>query len=57
MSIFFNQFLINCRNFTNETFHYDYYDTNEKVELQNIIVSGMPWSDSVSLNEHSSFYS
>ncbi len=57
MSTFVNQFLTNCRNFANETYHYDYYDTNEKVELQNIIVSGTLWSDSVSLNEHSSFYS
>jgi hypothetical protein len=57
MNIFVNQFLINYCNFTNETYHYDNYDTNEKVQLQNIIVSVTPWSHSVSLNEHSLFYS
>ncbi len=49
MNILRVQFLFSCRNFKNGTFYYDNYDTNEKVELQKITVSGIPYYDSVSL--------
>ncbi len=49
MNILRAQFLFSCRNFINGTFYYDNYDINEKVELQKITVSGIPYYDSVSL--------
>ncbi len=48
MNILRAQFLFSCRNFINGTFYYDNYDVNEKVELQKITVSGIPYYDSVS---------
>ena len=48
MEVFNAQFLINCHNYINETYHFDQYDSRENIKLQNVIVSGTPWSDSVS---------
>jgi len=50
MNILRAQFLFSCRVFENGTNHFDYYDINDKIELQNIIVSGAPYYDNVSLN-------
>ncbi len=54
MDILRAQFLFSCRKLKNGTFYYDNYDINEKVELQKITVSGIPYYDSVSFEN--SFY-
>jgi hypothetical protein len=54
MDILRAQFLFSCRKLKNGTFYYDNYDINEKVELQKIAVSGIPYYDSVSFEN--SFY-
>jgi len=48
MDILRAQFLIVCKNYVNQTNYFDKYDVNEAIELPQIIVSGTPWSDSVS---------
>jgi hypothetical protein len=52
MNILKAQFLISCREYLNGTYYYDNYDTQEKKDLQNILVSGMPFYDTVRLDTY-----
>jgi len=55
MNILRAQFLVSCRELKNGTNYFGAYDINETIQLQNIIVSGTPYYDSVSLNKFSLF--
>jgi hypothetical protein len=52
MDILKSQFLMSCRELVNGTYYYDNYDTHEKKDLQNILVSGMPFYDTVRLDTY-----
>jgi len=55
MDILRAQFLFSCRKLKNGTHYYDSYDINEKIELQNITVSGPPFYNTVSINKFKHF--
>jgi hypothetical protein len=56
MDILKAQFLIICRKYVNGSYYYDNYDdTHEKKDLQNILVSGMPFYDTVRLDNYWNF--
>jgi hypothetical protein len=55
MIILKTEYLISCREFVNGTQYYDNYQTFERNELQNILLSGMPFYDTVSFHNFKYF--